>query len=68
MRCPKCRSKTRITTTRNDDKKNRVYRHRKCVFKGCGYQFYTAEVIVKENKEFKEIWESTPAANSKGRH
>lgn len=57
MLCPKCGNGSRIVDTRNEPKENEVYRLHRC--KSCGHVFYTVELLVEENKQFRKVWSST---------
>jgi len=43
MKCPKCRSKSKVMNTIYKD--SATYRYRTCMNKKCGYKFKTAEMV-----------------------
>lgn len=54
MKCPKCKSGARVTDSIRISEHNEVYRRRTCL--ECGHIFYTAEMEVDHNDQFKKLW------------
>lgn len=52
MICPKCGGKTRVTDNSHNNQENESYRQRICT--ACHHVFYTVEIEVYDNPEFRE--------------
>lgn len=64
MLCPKCGGNTAVVDVCHNDRVNETYRKRRC--KQCNQFFYTAEISVDINENFKNVWWTNHRQNSKG--
>ena len=54
MMCPNCGGKTRVADRVDNTWDDEIYRERVCT--ECHHIFYTAEIEVEKNEQFKEKW------------